>query len=383
MNQNEFEKLLGAEPRSRDPEFLAHKHNSVENADRVRDALAFEDKLEAALKLPVDDGLADRILAHVLPEQTASSTPSENEFEQMLGAEPRSQDPEFLALTNRSAENASKAQEALVFEDKLDAALTLPVDDGLADRILAAVLPEQSEATPSENQFDLLLGAEPRSRDPEFRALKNSSIENAGKARDALAFEDKLEAALKLPADDGFADQILAQVLPEQPASVRAASQAAWTKWFPIAASVALIFGAGVYLGRSSNNIEDIARLQAAFAEHVTHERYALELTKALDNDQVKAAFASHGASWEPQPGHYVTYMAKCVIGDKTGIHLVMVSETGERTSMMYLPDESVDSAKFAAGELPARMFGTGDGGVAAVFAHGDQDLDNFDSTLL
>ena len=65
MNQIEFEQLLGAEPRSQCPKFLAEKNSCIENTRKLQDALYFERKLEDALKLPVDDDLPDRILAKI------------------------------------------------------------------------------------------------------------------------------------------------------------------------------------------------------------------------------------------------------------------------------------------------------------------------------
>ena len=138
----------------------------------------------------------------------------------------------------------------------------------------------------------------------------------------------------------------------------------------------------GVQFGR--NQQPDPTALQAAFAEHVEHELFALALEEALEPQQVSAAFAAHGVKFQPAAGSKVTYMSKCVMGEKVGLHLVMVNADGERTTLMYLPDEQLrDSTSFEAIGVAARMIATADGGAAAFFAHDGQDLDQIPPDLL
>jgi hypothetical protein len=63
MNCLEFRRRIGAEPRSRDPELLAHRDSCKEGCAAFwQRAQRFEDDFEAALAIPVPEGLADRIL---------------------------------------------------------------------------------------------------------------------------------------------------------------------------------------------------------------------------------------------------------------------------------------------------------------------------------
>lgn len=63
MNCLDFRRRIGAEPRSRDPELLAHRDACKEGCAAFwQRAQRFEDHLEAALAVPVPEGLADRIL---------------------------------------------------------------------------------------------------------------------------------------------------------------------------------------------------------------------------------------------------------------------------------------------------------------------------------
>ena len=63
MNCLDFRRRIGAEPRSRDPELLAHRDACKDGCAAFwQRAQRFEDDLEAALAVPVPEGLADRIL---------------------------------------------------------------------------------------------------------------------------------------------------------------------------------------------------------------------------------------------------------------------------------------------------------------------------------
>ena len=62
MNFSEFKRILGAEPRSRDPAFRIARDSSPEFARAADEAEAFEDKLEHAARIPCPDGLVDDLI---------------------------------------------------------------------------------------------------------------------------------------------------------------------------------------------------------------------------------------------------------------------------------------------------------------------------------
>jgi hypothetical protein len=63
MNCLEFRRRITAEPRSRDPELLAHRDSCKEGCAAFwQRAQRFDDELEAALAVPVPEGMVDRIL---------------------------------------------------------------------------------------------------------------------------------------------------------------------------------------------------------------------------------------------------------------------------------------------------------------------------------
>ena len=63
MNFSDFRRLLGADPRSRDPAFLRARDSAPEFREAAADAERFEAKLERALSLPEPPGLIDGLLA--------------------------------------------------------------------------------------------------------------------------------------------------------------------------------------------------------------------------------------------------------------------------------------------------------------------------------
>jgi hypothetical protein len=63
MDYSEFRRQLGAEPRSRDADFLRARDSSPEFREAAVAAERFEDKLERALTLPAPPGLIDSLLA--------------------------------------------------------------------------------------------------------------------------------------------------------------------------------------------------------------------------------------------------------------------------------------------------------------------------------
>ena len=74
MNFSEFKRLLGADPRSRDPELQRARHSSPEFEQAATRAEKFETILERSASIPAPDGLMEDIKA--ISQQQAVSTKS-------------------------------------------------------------------------------------------------------------------------------------------------------------------------------------------------------------------------------------------------------------------------------------------------------------------
>ena len=72
MNFSEFKKLLGADPKIREPETRRARESGNQFEQAIAEAESFERKLEAALNIPVD---SEALISDIL------STPAGNENE--------------------------------------------------------------------------------------------------------------------------------------------------------------------------------------------------------------------------------------------------------------------------------------------------------------
>ena len=75
MNFSEFKHILGADPYSRDDDFLSARDSSPEHREAAREAEAFEARLRKALSLPVPGDLLEDIRSAVASADEATSQP--------------------------------------------------------------------------------------------------------------------------------------------------------------------------------------------------------------------------------------------------------------------------------------------------------------------
>lgn len=75
MNFSEFKQMLGADPYSKDDDFLSARDSSPEHREAAGEAEAFEAMLKKALSVPVPGDLLDRIQAAVATAEQAASQP--------------------------------------------------------------------------------------------------------------------------------------------------------------------------------------------------------------------------------------------------------------------------------------------------------------------
>lgn len=212
------------------------------------------------------------------------------------------------------------------------------------------------------------LHTEPRSDDPTFRAACRDNVEYARLAREAQAFEGRLEEALRLPVDADLADRILgALALPGR-------RRPRWTVVLAVAATLALAAGLMALLpGERATPPDPVV---AAFVEHLRHDEPESLSMEPVALDQAIAALTQVGADPSAVPGA-VTYVYPCAIGGERGLHLVMTDDERRRVTLLYLPRRSV--ARAGVIEAPdgasARVFDV-PGGAVALVGHGNQDLD-------
>ena len=108
----------------------------------------------------------------------------------------------------------------------------------------------------------------------------------------------------------------------------------------------------------------------------------ALRGTEARPESVIRAVFAEFGADLSSGFGK-VTFLARCKIGGKRGIHLVVTENSGDKTTIMFLPDqELIANISFDVDQVSARIVSTPTG-IVALFGHDGQDLSATTAALL
>lgn len=219
-------------------------------------------------------------------------------------------------------------------------------------------------------EFKKRLTIEPRSDDPELVEARRGSVAHAGVWRAAQAFEDRLEAALKLPVAPGRAERIVERCLRRSRAPLM----------FALAASLTVAAVIAVWLLPSGPSAADL-EIRTAFVEHLDNPEPALASETPVDPERIRAEFAVAGVELTGDLGN-VTYLYPCVIGGEKGLHLVMTGADGAKATMMMMPGrELAVAADFSLPKVSAQLLPTAMGAIA-LFGHRQQDLSGLSRTV-
>ena len=185
--------------------------------------------------------------------------------------------------------------------------------------------------------FRRRIGAEPRSRDPDLIAHRDTCKDGCPAFwQRAQRFEDDLEAAMAVSVPDGLADRILlAQATGERRGQV-----VRRRAWMAMAASLLIAFmGAGMFWRHA-----DLNSLPALAVAHMPGELDALNLTRPMTDAQVEAGFRGRSATLKgPAPGG-VTYVHDCMVGTHAAVHLV-TRMNDEPVVALYMPGTMSDAS--------------------------------------
>ncbi len=218
-------------------------------------------------------------------------------------------------------------------------------------------------------QFKIFLNADPRNREPEFLEAARSSIQNASDHAKALAFEDKLEGALRLPVVSPTADDILSHCFADE----QGVTSYRPPTWLAMAAAVLVLVGVASVLLPGASSVDAYAK--ESFIAHLDHpEPGALGSSAKLSSLQIVSAFANQGIALGDAPSD-VTYVRPCMIGEKMGMHLVVTDNNGDQITVMMMPGEDLESShNFSVDAMTVQMVPTNAGAVA-LFGHQGQDV--------
>lgn len=191
------------------------------------------------------------------------------------------------------------------------------------------------------SEFKRLLGAEPRSGDPELQRARHSSPEFEEAAADAERFETKLERAALIPAPEGLMEDIMAITRqPSAPAKSRG--------WWPLAlaASVLLAVGAaGITwnMNRGWDSVEDY------LVYHYRHdgEKLMARVDGGTASD-VQTILAELDVQASPALADIIGVIKYCPTPDGKGVHMILNTETGPVT-VIYMPHTRVTDGEMLA----------------------------------
>jgi hypothetical protein len=219
------------------------------------------------------------------------------------------------------------------------------------------------------SEFIQMLGAEPRSGDPEFRRARHSSPEFEQAAEEAEQFEAKLERSVTIPAPDGLIGDLQA-ICQHQP------GQAAGKGWWPmaLAASVLIAIGAtGLVwnMNRSWDSVEDY------LVDHYRHDggQLVARADGGTAND-VQAMLAKFSVQAAPALADIVGVIKFCPTPDGKGVHMVLNTESGPVT-VIYMPETEVSDKEMLAFDAVEAILVDLQRGSAAIIGSGSQGISN------
>ena len=218
------------------------------------------------------------------------------------------------------------------------------------------------------SDFKKRLGAEPRSRDADMEAARGSGPEFEQAAREAEAFEARLEAALRVTAPV----ELLARVrdIPEHPTAPARRGGPRWVAW-AMAASVLVAVGAASLYWKQAQRFESVEQYVAA---HYEEDGDAV-LTRAVGfatEIEVREVMARLDHRMDPALAENVRFIKICPTPDGRGAHMVLHTDTGPVT-VIYMPGTEVrDGQRVAFDGMTAELVALEHGSAAIIGNAGD-----------
>jgi hypothetical protein len=214
------------------------------------------------------------------------------------------------------------------------------------------------------SEFNLLLGADPRSREPEFQRARHSSPEFEAAASEADRFEARLDLATLIPAPDDLLDDIL--TVSQQPQGA-----AGSRRWLPMALAASLLLTAGAAgwmwnFNRGWSSVEEYV---------VDHYRHDGDLVSGeIGIDQVQSLFAGLDMQATPALASIIGVIKYCPTPDGKGIHMILNTGNGPVT-VIYMPGTHVVDREMLAFDHVEAMLVELESGSAAIIGPDKQSV--------
>ncbi len=208
------------------------------------------------------------------------------------------------------------------------------------------------------SEFRKLLGADPRNREPETLRARNSGPEFEQAAKEAEAFERKLQQAVEVAVDETLLADLLE--IPGQPVGRRLPA------WVAMAASVVIVAGVAGILWLQSVRPDTI---EEYVAQHFGHDGASLfeRATGDFDKAQIARVLASFGVTAGDELQDRISFIKYCPTMDGRGAHMVVATDQGP-VQLIYMPNTSVnDRQSFGFEQMQAHLVDLDHGSVAII----------------
>ncbi len=188
------------------------------------------------------------------------------------------------------------------------------------------------------SEFIRQLGAEPRSRDPDFLRARRTSPEFLRAAEKADAFEEKLDRAMDLRLPDDLMERILQ--ISRNPAGDVTAATTPWWRSMALAAGILIAIGAA---GITWNMNRGWDSVDEYLANHYSYDGPSL-IARAGEKtrEDVQAIFALFNVEAAPELAEIVSVIKYCPTPDGKGVHMVLNTKEGPVT-VIYMPATEVN----------------------------------------
>lgn len=222
------------------------------------------------------------------------------------------------------------------------------------------------------SDFIKQVGADPRSRDPEVLHARNSSPEFKRIAKEAEAFEDKLQAALLIDPPAELLNQI--RQIGQQPTQRR--------NWIPLAlaASLVLAVSAVTVFWKQYHQWDSV---ETYLVDHYSHDGNELvaRASGPMSESDISKIMTSLGAFADRSLSSKIMFIKYCPTPGGRGAHMVVSTDQGLIT-VIYMPKAHViDNEKVRFDRMHAVLVELDQGSVA-IIGEQSQSIDNLQSTV-
>jgi hypothetical protein len=191
-------------------------------------------------------------------------------------------------------------------------------------------------------EFKRLLGADPRSRDPEFLAARDASPEHRAASAEAERFERRLEQALALRAPEDLLEQL--RSIPRSSADHGRSTPGRGRAWrFALAASLLIAVGAAGLTWKMNSGWDSV---EDYVVDHFRHDGVeVLARAGGRTADDTRAVLADFGVTALPALAGAIRVIKMCPTPDGKGVHMVLDTEHGLVT-LIYMPHTAVSDGE-------------------------------------